>query len=113
MQAYLDDDLDPPLSPAGCAGYLVDYLFDVGPVGYGAMGAVPLGWPELTHWQINTGIALESWEASTLRRLSIEYVIASRAAESPTCPAPWLPESATSADNRKSVAKHIRSVLRS
>lgn len=112
MQAYLDNGLDPPLPTAGCAAHLVGYLFEAGPVGYGPMGAVPLQWQDITHWQRNTGIELNAWEARTLRRLSEDYIAASQAAESPTSPAPWLPDDHTSADTRKAVAKHIRSVLR-
>lgn len=112
MQAYIDKGIDLPLPDAGCAAHLVGYLFDAGPMSYGAAGAVPLQWQDLTHWQHNSGIALQAWEATTLRRLSRDYVTASQEAESPTCPAPWLPEDHASADTRKAVAKHVRSILR-
>lgn len=112
MQGYLDSNTQLPLSPAGCAAYLVDYLFAVGPVSYSAMGAMPLLWQELTHWQRNAGIDLTPWEAITLRQLSADYVAEYHAAESPTRPAPWLPDDRTSADARNNVAKKIRSILR-
>lgn len=112
MQTYLDKGQALPLPDAGCAEHLVGYLFEAGPVGQGAMGEVPLQWQDLTHWQHNTGISLASWEATLLRRLSSDYLNACREAESPTCPAPWLPDDHTSADSRKAVAKHIRSILR-
>ena len=113
MQGYLDSNTQLPLSPAGCAAYLVDYLFAVGPVSYSAMGAMPLLWQELTHWQRNAGIDLTPWEAITLRQLSADYVAESHAAESPTRPAPWLPDDRTSAETRNNIAKKIRSILRS
>lgn len=80
----------PALPPLGAAGYLVNYLFEVGPVGYGAMGPVPLSHLELAAWQANTGIELEAWEARALRRLSIEYVSASNAAQPFDAPPPYV-----------------------
>ena len=112
LRGYLDSNTQPPLSPAGCAAYLVDYLFAVGPVSYSAMGAMPLLWQELTHWQRNSGIDLTPWEAVTLRQLSADYVAESHAAESTTRPAPWLPDNWQSHEARNNVAKKIRSILR-
>lgn len=76
------------------------------------MGAMPLLWQELTHWQRNSGIDLTPWEAVTLRQLSADYVAESHAAESTTRPAPWLPDNWQSHEARNNVAKKIRSILR-
>lgn len=71
--------------PPCSVGYLADYLFEVGPGVSGA--AVTHG--ELDSWQRNTGITLNTWEARTIRRLSIDYLNEAHRATKPDCPAPW------------------------
>ncbi len=68
--------------------HLSDYLFDVGPTQAGGMGAVAISHGELVAWQHNKGIEISAWDASTLRRLSHDYLAASQAAEDPNCPSP-------------------------
>lgn len=53
------------------------------------MGRTPLPHSEIAAWQANTGIELSAWEASTLRNLSQEFVVAAQAAEDPDCKPPW------------------------
>lgn len=76
----------PCLPPEGAAAYLTGYLFDAGPVGYGAMGPVPLSHSEIAAWQQNTGIELAAWEARAIRTLSSDYLVASNAADAHDCP---------------------------
>ena len=64
---------------------LLDYFWDVGPA---LPGPAPLTHTEIYHWQENTGNELSPWEASTLRRLSIEYVAQCEAARAVGCPSP-------------------------
>jgi len=71
------------------AGHLIDYLFEVGPVSPGAMGAIAVPWAELSGWMQTTCTVLTSWEARVLRQLSLEYAHWSRKGEDPECPAPW------------------------
>ena len=52
----LGDTIEMP--PCDC-GYLVGYLFEVGPT----MGESPVTHTEIANWQRNTGIELNSWEA--------------------------------------------------
>lgn len=94
------------------AGYLVKYLFDIGPVEPGGMGPAPLSHREIEAWQRNTGIELNAWEATTLRRLSREYLSMSQDATSPTCPSPWLPDSVHEPEYAERVAKVVKSALR-
>lgn len=56
--------MEPP--DPGPAGYLVGYLFEVGP----AAGGEVLTFQELEAWQRSTGQILSAWEAITLRHLS-------------------------------------------
>ncbi len=90
--------------------YLIHHLWDAGPVMQGASGAVPLSQSEIRAWQQNTGNELQPWEVRLLRRLSADYISAAQAAEKPNCPPPWAPE--PEPEQRKSIAKHIRNVLR-
>lgn len=76
----------------------------------GAAGAVPLSHAEIEAWQRNTGNELQPWEVRLLRALSAAYITAGRDAEKPNCPPPWQPP--IEIEQRKTVAKHIRNVLR-
>jgi hypothetical protein len=73
----------------GNAGYLLEYLWDVGPTMSGSMGEGPLTHSELQAYQANTGLELTCWEAETLRRLSMEYMNQSQLATKRDCLPPW------------------------
>lgn len=100
------DQERPPLTDS----YLVECLFDAGPVLPGGMGVVPLGFVDLRAWQHAMGLTLTPWQAKTLRRLSCDYVAASQAAESPDCPSPWAPE--IEPPDREQVAKKVQGAFR-
>lgn len=104
------DGKEPELPELDAGEYLVSHLWDAGPVMHGAAGAVPLSQSEIRAWQDNTGNELQPWEVRLLRRLSADYISASKAAEKPNCPPPWQPT--IEAEQRQKVAKHIRNVLR-
>lgn len=72
------------------AGYLVAYLFELGPTTPAGMDDGPISHGEIEAWQRNTGIELDAWECRTLKRLSIEYMSENRKATARDCPAPWL-----------------------
>lgn len=78
-----------PEMPEADALYIIDYLFDVGPVMSGSMGTGPVTHGELRAYQENTGVELQPWEATFIRRLSAEYIGQSQKAEKADCPAPW------------------------
>lgn len=71
--------------PENPAPYLTDWLFEIGPAGND--GA--LSWQEMAAWERLTGIELDPWEATTLRRLSIQYLNMKHEAKEPGCPPPW------------------------
>lgn len=76
--------------PPCAALYLVDWLFEIGPVMASGMGCVPLTHGEIEAWQHNTGIGLEQWEARMLKKLSLIYLAETQAAAAADYPAPWL-----------------------
>ena len=103
------DDLEyPPCD----AGYLIQYLFDVGPIEAGGMGAAPLSHAEIQAWQCNTGIELTAWEAGMMRDLSKAYLSMSHDATRPSCPAPWTPHGVDERAKTVDVAKRVKEALR-
>jgi hypothetical protein len=86
------DDFEPEMPDTGVAGYLISYLFEVGPTMAGGMGAGPLTHGEILAWQEITGTRINTWEARTLRRLSLEYLSESCKATKRNCPPPWKPD---------------------
>ena len=103
------DNIEPDL-PECDAAYLAGYLWEVGPTEVGGMGPAPLSHSEIAGWQENTGIELTSWEARTLRCLSLAYINQTENAKKPTCPPPWLVIPKEEA--RDSLARRIRDALR-
>lgn len=71
------------------AYYLIAYLFEIGPTVINGMGESPVTQAEISHFQSNTGIELNTWEARNLRRLSMVYLSASYQAKAMDAPAPW------------------------
>jgi len=110
LQQLTKQGLSPSLPHPGVGEHLIGYLMEAGPTQPGGMGMAPLGWCELESWQRSTGIALQAWEARTLRRLSCEYVAAANDAADPACPAPY--STAPTPDQRELVSRQIRTALR-
>lgn len=79
-----------PHLPPNPAPYLIDWLFEIGPSVAVGMGEGPLGWGDLAHWQALSGVALNAWEARTLRRLSGDWLGERHRAEKDDAPAPAL-----------------------
>lgn len=100
-----------PAHPDCVAIHVASYLWEVGPGVPIGMGMAPITQGEIRHWQDNTGITLNSWEARALRTLSSEYLEESHLAKNPARRAPWppVPDKST----REEVSKRIRDVLRS
>jgi len=109
LQTLRANDAQPDIPPAGLGAYLVQYLFDAGPVAHAGQGAVPLGWQDLQAWQQGTGIELQPWEARIVRTLSHAFVASSIAARAPDCPAPYT--EAPTPDQRTHVANTLRSIF--
>lgn len=84
------DGIDEPEMPACAADYLLGYLFEIGPTLPAGMGSGPLTHTEIVAWQANTGTALNSWEARSMRRLSQGYLTESHAATAMDRDPPWV-----------------------
>lgn len=104
-----EQDIDPDRPPID-AQYLIDYLFDAGPVLAGGMALAALDHAALRAWQQNTGIRLTPWQVRTLRHLSGEYVAMLNDAKEPDCPSPWQPE--IDEPDRGEVGKKVQTALR-
>ncbi len=108
LQTITEAGTTPALPDAGAAGHLSAYLFECGPVAYGAMGAIPLSWHDIHAWQQAVGIDLAAWEARALRRLSADYLHQSQLAEEPDCPAPYIDRDS---ERRAAVASKVRAIF--
>lgn len=102
-----DADYSPDM-PDVNAGYLVSYLWEVGPT----EGDKPLSHSEIVSWMDLTGTPLHPWEVRFLRRLSHDYLIESHKAEKPDCPSPWATEAITQ-EQREAVSKQVQTAMRS
>lgn len=101
---------EPDMPAVEGAGYLLSYLWEVGPVVAAGAGSGPVTHEELRAWQSNTGIDLSAWEARTLRRLSCDYLAESRAAEKRDAKAPWRSDTPDVAGVAKTMQEAIRAL---
>lgn len=93
------------------AGYMIGYLFELGPTIAAGMSDGPIPHSEIEAWQRNTGIELDAWEARTLRRLSFDYLVESHKATAIDCPAPWTEAGEVKAAPNRA-AESLRSAMR-
>lgn len=108
LRADLKDEThEPPMPPADAAGHVVAYLMEIGPV---MPGPAAITHAEIAHWQRNTGIELEPWQARFIRALSLEYLAEAACAEDPKAPPPWLPD--LSPTQRAVVAAGMKNAIR-
>ena len=105
-----EEDYQPEMPPLDGAAYLLGYLFEVGPTMAAGMGAAPITHTELRAWMDLTGVRIAPWEVRTLRRLSHDYLVASREAEKINCRPPWQPNG--DAPDVSAVATGIQTALR-
>lgn len=94
--------------------YLLDILFDAGPVQPGAMGAQPIGYVEINAWQSAHCVQLTPWECAVLRRLSLAYCGTLHGSTHPACAAPGSVEEAPedADERRKRVSEGLAQQLR-
>ena len=102
------DDLGPDFPPIRTP-WVIDWLMEVTPTDPGAIGAVPISWGSIEHWQRCMGYDLPPWVAKLLRRLSVEFVAETVRAREPDCPPPWT---ATSVLNRDEVSRKVSNAFR-
>lgn len=106
LQTLRAKETQPDLPPAGLGAYLLDHLFDAGPLVSTGQGSAALSWRDMAAWQSGTGIDLQPWEARIVRALSHVYLSSATAAKHPDCPAPYA--EAPAPDERARVANTIR-----
>jgi hypothetical protein len=83
-----DPTYEPDLPPVEDAEFILDYLWGAGPV----TGQSVLTHAEILAWQQNTGVELEPWQISFLRRLSNEYLVEAALATDANRQPPWKHE---------------------
>lgn len=76
-----------PQPNIGSGKYLVDILFQVGPV----MGESPLHEGALEPWERRRGIELAPWQAEAVVLMSQAYMTEMHAAKEPAARPPWEP----------------------
>jgi len=67
--------------------YIIEWLFDIGPMMYSSMGSSPISYQEIESWR--DGIELSHWEKSTLKGLSAEYMNWLQKGAKKDCPVPY------------------------
>ena len=77
------------MPPIGEESYLLNYWFDLGMVGSGAMGAIQLSSLEIKSWADLTGIVLEPWEYTCIRKMSSVYLSMLNKGEDPDALPPY------------------------
>jgi len=108
MQRMAVDDLTPDMPPIRTP-WIIDHLMELGTSEAGVMGAVPISWASIDHWQRCSGIDLPPWIARLLRRLSIDFVAETVRACELDCPPPWA---VTSSLNRDEVSRKVTNAFR-
>lgn len=97
------------MPPVDLGAYLIEVLFDVGPVQpLGMGGHVAISEQELLAWQINRGVKLSSWECETVKRLSSVYAGMLVDAREMHCPPPYVSPSVPTSENRDKVAQGFK-----
>jgi len=93
--------------------WLLNWLFEAGPLASDGMGARGLSWPELAAWEACTRPLATPWELAVVHRLSASYANAWHAATKPDCKAYWLNEELAQANAARSdaVGQQLKSVL--
>lgn len=69
----------------GPVKYLLELLFEVGPVGAGGFGVMALPWVEIKAFADATGSITEPWEFRAISQMSRAYVTGLREGENPLC----------------------------
>jgi len=77
----LSDELSHP--------HLIEYLYEVGPIGSTGMGPSSINWVELKAWADMAQVQMTGWEARTLRTLSRVYLDQYMKSEDKATPSPF------------------------
>lgn len=82
-QGHSAPDLQIP--DAGNFSYLIDYLYEVGPVSNLGMGPAPISWPDIDAWMKATGTRISPMDALLLKSLSLDYYAQHNLSKDPSC----------------------------
>ena len=94
------------LPPVHAGHYLMNVLFEVGPVKPMPMSSpVAIDEIDLLAYQINRDIALSGWEAQVIRELSREYAAMLSEASAANCPAPYFASETMNDERRRKIAQ--------
>jgi hypothetical protein len=96
--------------PSCATKYLIDCLFDIGPILATGTGNISINHLDIRAWVENTGIQLNVWECRTVRSLSIEYLHQINMSSSKNTPAPFGKDGTIIAN--KSMQKRIREMAK-
>lgn len=113
-QKFGAEGIDYTLPELGAEAWLLDILFDAGPVKPAGMGFAPLDYGDIAAWERAFGVELNAWERGVLRRISRAYHHTSHESGDPACAAPGsVEESPEDAEQRrKRVADGLAAQLR-
>lgn len=81
-------------------GHVIEWLYEVGPISFGANGAEALSWQEINAWKQATGTEVNTEELLLIRSLSLEYVAQLHAGENPSAKDPTAAKPGTSEARR-------------
>jgi hypothetical protein len=84
---------------SGPAGYVIDYMFEVGPF--------ELSWTDLQSWNQIMKYNLDAWELATIKKLARMYVNSYREYDDTNKVSPFVPEKAP-----MTIMKSIKDALR-
>jgi hypothetical protein len=77
------------MPPTVGAEWMIDWLFQAGPVANDGIGVRGLSWMELQAWRDLTETWADAWEMATLHRLSAEYAYARDRGSEKDCEPYW------------------------
>lgn len=95
------------------AEYLLDYLFEVGPMNTLGMGPSPITYTDIKHWSEITNTHISPLDAHLLRHLSREYVSQFNASKENNAPAPALEDQKTIEEQRSTVVSKFKAFAQS
>ena len=88
-QQLKKDGIEKASMPEVDAHHILEYLWEIGPTASSSGKHVAISHAEIAAWQHNTGIALDAFEARSLRALSVVYLEQWFLSTQPDCPPPW------------------------
>lgn len=89
-------------------GYLLVWLFEIGPMRTNGFGTTGISWTELQSWCDLTNHKIDHVEAELLYNLSQEYASQFSASTDVSCPPPYSPDIEV---ERKTVSDQLKAML--